>query len=195
MRIGAVACLLIVGVLPGTAGAQVYNWTDDDGIIHYETGLDRVPPRYRDRARRLLTSPRPAPEPPVTIPADRTTTIPFTPGAPIFVNATINGAGAVTLILDTGAERTVLSPAALSRLGIPLASGLAAQIKGITGTSLAAIARVDSLAVGNAVSGPLLILVHDADLKRADGLLGRDFLGLFSVTIDSNASVVTITTK
>jgi hypothetical protein len=40
--------------------------------------------------------------------------------------------------------------------------------------------------------GPLAIVAHDAGLPQADGLLGRDFLSLFSVTIDARASVVTL---
>jgi len=51
---------------------------------------------------------------------------------------------------------------------------------------------VSSLEVGNATAGPLPIVAHDADLRQADGLLGRDFLALFTVTIDANAGVVTV---
>jgi hypothetical protein len=40
--------------------------------------------------------------------------------------------------------------------------------------------------------GPLLIIAYDGDLKAADGLLGRDFLAHFNVTIDSKAGVVTL---
>ena len=42
--------------------------------------------------------------------------------------------------------------------------------------------------------GPLRILVHDADFK-ADGLLGRDFLDHFTVTIDSKEQQVTLAPK
>jgi len=42
---------------------------------------------------------------------------------------------------------------------------------------------------------PLIIIAHDADLKQADGLLGRDFLDQFKVTIDSNERVVTLAPK
>ncbi len=49
------------------------------------------------------------------------------------------------------------------------------------------------LEVGEARVGPLLIIVHDTDLKEADGLLGRDFLAHFHVTIDSKERIVTLT--
>ena len=51
---------------------------------------------------------------------------------------------------------------------------------------------VNSVEVDEARVGPLLIIAHDADLKAADGLLGRDFLAHFNVTIDSRERVVTL---
>jgi hypothetical protein len=38
-----------------------------------------------------------------------------------------------------------------------------------------------------------LIAVYEADLKGADGLLGRDFLSHLKVTIDPKEKVVTLT--
>jgi hypothetical protein len=46
--------------------------------------------------------------------------------------------------------------------------------------------------VGEARVGPLLIIAHDGGLKTADGLLGRDFLAHFNVTIDARERVVTL---
>ena len=46
--------------------------------------------------------------------------------------------------------------------------------------------------VGETKVGPLLIIAYDADLNGADGLLGRDFLSHFNVTIDSKEQVVTL---
>jgi hypothetical protein len=51
---------------------------------------------------------------------------------------------------------------------------------------------VNTVEVGETKVGPLLIIAHDADLKGADGLLGRDFLAHFNVTIDSKERVVTL---
>jgi hypothetical protein len=66
-------------------------------------------------------------------------------------------------------------------------------IKGVTGTSYAGAVWVNSLEVGEARVGPLLIIAHETDLKGADGLLGRDFLASFNVTIDPKEQVVTPT--
>jgi predicted aspartyl protease len=185
--------MLVAGFAVTGVDAQVYHWIDDQGVIHYTTGIESVPERYRDGARAMASSPADAPavEPP---PAARTgrATIPFVAGRPIVVTARINEAGPVVLVLDTGADRTMVAPSALARLGIPVSSAYQAEIRGVTGAVQADVVWVDSLEVGAARAGPLAIVAHDADLPEADGLLGRDFLSLFSVAIDARASVVTL---
>ena len=52
--------------------------------------------------------------------------------------------------------------------------------------------RIDSLDVNGASHGPLLVVSHDTGFGRGDGLLGRDFLDQFLVTIDNAAGVVTL---
>lgn len=202
MRLGVLATLLVLAaLLPVGAEAEVYAWVDDQGIVHYTTGIESVPDRYRASARVMASSgvepatgpPAPgasAPGPPAV--GVGGTTIAFTPGAPIVVTARINGGGTVALVLDTGAERTLVAPAALARVGVPTPSTYEATIRGVTGTIRADVVWIQSLDVGASRAGPLAIIAHDADIAGADGLLGRDFLSLFSVTIDPRTSVVTI---
>jgi aspartyl protease/uncharacterized protein DUF4124 len=187
------AAALVVGVLATSAGAQVYHWVDDQGVIHYTTGLESVPERYRDGARVMASSPIDSPMPESPAPARAgTTTIPFVAGRPIVVATQINGAGPVMLVLDTGADRTMVAPIALARIGVTVAGTDRAQVRGVTGATQADVLWVDSVEVGNARAGPLAIIAHDANLPEADGLLGRDFLSLFSVAIDARAMVVTL---
>ena len=184
--------LLLIALVPGRAQAQMYQWEDEQGTVHYTNELQNVPEPFRSRARFVPASPM---APPAVAPAQGITRIPFTPGSPILVNARINGAGPVTLVLDTGADRTMLTPMALWRLGISTAGAPQAEIRGVTGTARGELVRVDSVEVGDARAGPLLILAHDADLKQAEGLLGRDFLERFTVTIDANERVVPLVPK
>ena len=184
--------LLLIALLPGQAWAQMYQWEDEQGTVHYTNELQSVPEPFRSRARFVPASPM---APPAVAPAQGITRIPFTPGSPILVSARINGGGPVTLILDTGADRTMLTPMALWRLGISTDNAPPAEIKGATGTARAALVQVLSVEVGEARAGPLLIIAHDADLKQAEGLLGRDFLERFTVTIDAKERVVTLVPK
>ncbi len=188
--------LLVLAVLGGpvAAQAQMLQWTDSEGRVHYSQGLDSVPERYRATAKPLLlppTPPSPEPRESATGPSN-VTKIPFKPGSPIMVQAKINGGGPVTLILDTGADTTVVNPLALWRLGISTWFAPRAEIRGATGTTRVDVVRVEAIEVGEAKAGPLAVIAHDIEFSDADGLLGRDFLSHFNVSIDSAAGVVTL---
>jgi len=195
MMLGRAAALISVCVLlPGLALAEIYYWVDNQGIQYYTTRLESIPEPYRSKAV-LLPLPTSPPVPPELerSPAPKgLTKVPFAPGSPVLVSAKINGAGPVTLILDTGSDHTLLAPAALQRLGISTEDAPRGILKGVTGMTYVEAVWVQSVEVGEARVGPLLIIVHNADLKEADGLLGRDFLANFNVTIDSKEKVVTL---
>ncbi len=193
-RWAAAGLILIFALFPGLALADIYYWIDDQGTQHYTTRFESIPEPYRPKAQ-LLPLPVSPPAPPELerspSPKGRTK-IPFTLGLPVLVSARINGAGPVTLILDTGADRTLVAPEVLQRLGISTENGPRGILKGVTGTSYVDAVWVNSVEVGEAKVGPLLIIAYDGELKNADGLLGRDFLAHFNVTIDSKERVVTL---
>ena len=191
-------------LLPSPAPAQVYRWEDQEGTVHFTNAPDRVPESHRPEIGPLpdpVASPGEPPEPaahreePIAV-ARALTRIPFSPGTPIIVSARIGEAGVpVHLILDTGADRTVVAPQALWRLGISTLNAPRAVIQGVTGSGQAEVVQVSSVQVGEARVGPLHIVAHDADLKQADGLLGRDFLEHFTVTIDAREQTVTLSPR
>ncbi len=181
--------------MPAAALAEIYYWIDDQGTEYYTTSFESIPEAYRSSAR-LLPTPTSPPAPPElqAIPSQKNSTkIRFTSGSPVLVSAKINGAGPITLILDTGSDRTLIIPSVLQRFGISIENVPRTVIKGVTGMSDADAVWVHSVEVGEAKVGPLLVIAHDADLNGADGLLGRDFLAHFNVTIDSKERVVTFT--
>lgn len=186
-----------VTVLAGAASveAQMYRWTDDKGQVHYSEGLGSVPERYRSAAQPFSyqSTPGPAePSKPAALPPG-VEQIPFKPGSPILVSAKVNGGGPVTLLLDTGADTTVINPLALWRLGVSTWFAPRAEIRGATGTTRVDVVRIDSIEVGQAKAGPMAIVAHDVEIgNNVDGLLGRDFLNQFNVNIDTSAGVVTL---
>jgi hypothetical protein len=194
MRGWTAALILICILFPGLALADIYYWVDDQGTQNYTTRLESIPDPYRSKAKLLPlpTSPPAPPELERSPSPNGLTKIPFTPGLPVLVSAKINGAGPITLILDTGSDRTMVAPAALQKLGISIENGPRGILKGVTGTSQVDAVWVNSVEVSEAKVGPLLIIAYDGDLKNADGLLGRDFLAYFNVTIDSKERVVTL---
>jgi predicted aspartyl protease len=186
---------------PEVAVAQIYRWLDAEGAIHYSQGVDSVPERFRSGAV-IIGYDRPAspaePSPASTpAPPSGTGEIKFTPGQPIMVTARINGAGSAQLMLDTGAVRTVISPAVLATLGVSYENSQRGTLKGVTGEAEVQAVRVESIEVNGAKYGPLLVVSHDTGFGpgRGDGLLGRDFLDNFTVTIDNATGTLTLTSK
>jgi hypothetical protein len=194
MRPWTIAFILTLMLFPTLASGDIYYWMDDRGTQHYTTRLESIPEPYRSKAipLPLPTSPPVPPERTPRSSPTAVTKISFTPGFPILVSAKINGSGPITLVLDTGADRTMVAPSALSRLGISFENALHGVVRGVTGASNTEAVWVNSVEVEEAKVGPLLIVAHDADLKGADGLLGRDFLANFNVTIDAKERIVTL---
>jgi len=195
MRNSLKALILTLLLIPALALAEIYYWVDDQCIQNYTTRFESIPEPYRSRVQALsLPTPPPVPVELKPSPSPRgPAKIPFTLGSPVMVSVRINGAGPVTLILDTGSDCTLIRSSVLGKVGISTENARRAVLRGVTGVSTGDAVWVDSVEVGEARVGPLLIAVHDVDLKEADGLLGRDFLANFNVTIDSKERVVTLT--
>ena len=191
----ALVLALLVLVSPAPADAQIYRWVEEGGVPHYAQGIDSVPERYRATAAPIVirNAPVPARAPAATGAAG--TEIKFTKGQAIVVDATINGRASAKLILDTGADRTVINPRVLEAAGVALTQGATGQIRGATGTASVQAAALDSLEVGGAKVSKLLVIAHDIEQAAVDGLLGRDFLDQFKVSIDSDSGVATLAPK
>ena len=196
---GAVAALslsVLLAALPSPARAEIYRYTDERGQSHYVEDLHNVPERFRRAAVPvgLRNAPAPAPGTEATAAAKPAgaTVIKYTPGQRIMVDVKINGGFTTRLLLDTGADRTMISPRTLQAAGVsinrPVASG---QITGATGTDRIDYVVVDSLEVGEARVGKMPVGAYELSGTGAgDGLLGRDFLDRFKVTMDAAAGEV-----
>jgi hypothetical protein len=136
---GWVATLILISLfLAPPTFADIYYWIDDQGTQYYTTRLESIPEPYRSKAI-PLSLPTSPPVPPEITPRPLQkgpTRIPFTLGSPVLVSAKINGGGPITLILDTGADRTMVAPSALSRLGISFENALRGVVRGVNGSEL-----------------------------------------------------------
>ncbi|PYN31515.1 MAG: hypothetical protein DME01_24050 [Candidatus Rokuibacteriota bacterium] len=129
-----------------------------------------------------------------------------TPGAPITVEARLNGVS-LTLIVDTGADRTVISPEAIERAGLGNQAGRPVQVVGVTGTSTATLITVPLLDVAGARIGPIVVVAHALPQtfrgsgaggpggNAIDGLLGRDVLDVFTLSVDTASGRATLTPR
>jgi len=107
----------------------------------------------------------------------------------ILVPTQVNGRGPYEFILDTGAGLSLLAPRLATELGI-VATG-SREGHGAAGSVQVAMARADSLAIGEARSGPLPVgITAEVDRigaavgHRIDGDIGYDFLKAFRLTLD-----------
>ena len=168
------------------AVAELYQWTDASGVRYYTSDPGSIPEAYRPSVRDI-GSPRPREAPPVETrrEADRGV-MTSRSGAPIVAVVEINGV-ALRLIVDTGADRTMIVPTAVARAGLSASGGRSVQIFGVTGSAVGSELVVSQMDVAGARVGPLHVIVHEAPVGGADGLLGRDVLDFFTLTVDSTA--------
>jgi hypothetical protein len=189
----------VAGLAPSPLWAQIYRWVDAAGVPHYAEGRDAVPERYRARATPLSLRNRPAPpaEPDSqggagTPPGG--TIIRYSPGKQIVADVRINGGTSARLILDTGADRTLISHRILAAAGVSVSRAVATgRLVGVSGTDSLPFVMIDSFEVGGIRLGRMPVGAYD--VADTDGLLGRDVLDRFNVAIDSAQGIVTLAPK
>ena len=193
--------ILLVLRWPASVDAQIYRWVDENGVPHFADGIANVPGPYRSKAVPLGMKNAPAPPPvppgaPGAKPPSSETSIRFVPGQRIMVDVRINGNAEAKLLLDTGSDKTLISPRALQAAGVRIAGPTTtAEVAGATGSGQMQFVFVDSLEVGEARVGRMSVGSQNLPIDGADGVLGRDFLDQFNVNIDAGKGVVTLTPK
>jgi len=186
--------ILLLALAP--AYAEIYKWVDRDGGVHFSDTLTDIPPEYRDRIEEKANLPstsRSDPAPRRVTPA-RLPSTPVPPsyavplrrdGNAMLVEAVVGGTVRTRLLLDTGAEFTVLSTAAARRLTLNLGSAAVIPLRSASGVFFAPLIKVQSMTIGEATAYDVEVIVHDAT-PGLDGLLGMSFLDNFLVTISTS---------
>lgn len=98
------------------------------------------------------------------------------------VEVQVNGQGPFAFVVDTGAGRSVLTPAIAQKLSLP--PGPDILIHGISSAVTSPTARIDSLQAGEARLGAATLPVLPYERVGADGLLGVDILDRRNVVMD-----------
>lgn len=201
MRLAAGLAMVALVATASPAIAELYKWTDQRGIVYYTNERLLIPVAFREKARDIgapqarAPEPRaPEPRPAEPRPAGGGTEIPYTSGAPIVTSVRLNGVP-MTLILDTGADRTIVSPDAMARAGFDGEQSRQVNIIGVAGSAAAREVTVPLLDLAGLRVGPIAVIVHDVGFQGVDGLLGRDVLDYFTLTIDTSAGRAVLTPK
>jgi len=193
--------ILLLALAP--AYAEMYKWVDRDGRVHLSDTLAGIPPEYRDRIEEKagLTSPSRSHPAPQRVTPERLSIAPAPPsytvplrrdGNAMLVEALVGGTVRTRLLLDTGAEFTVLSTATARRLALNLGSAAVIPLRSASGVFFAPMIKVQSIAVGDAAAYDVEVIVHDAT-PGLDGLLGMSFLDNFLVTISASNEKLILT--
>jgi predicted aspartyl protease len=111
----------------------------------------------------------------------------------VVVPVLINGQGPFRFIVDTGANRSTISPRLVSLLGLKPATDSTVVVNGITGSAPTVFVTVESLRAGDlAIDGLKLPVVWAPVLAGADGILGAAGLSEKSLLIDFQRNRVEI---
>jgi len=211
LTLGLGVLLILSGSLaPGVLSAKTYRCTDEAGLSTFtdspsqlencEVVSNSSPPKQYEPS-----STAPAPEPvlqpteatalthasqsaqpldglgQVTVPVQRA-------GRSLTVQAKLNGTHEARLIVDTGADITILSHEVARNMGIlPSDINSTVTLNTVGGSVRADVFRVGAISVGTAEVKNVPVAVHtmpDAP-PQVDGLLGLTFLDKFLVTLDA----------
>ena len=117
-------------------------------------------------------------------------------GNTILVDASINGSGPHTFVLDTGAAVTLISPEAARQLGVAIEEE-GVQLVGIGGQAVnARYCVLDEVALGKSkVQGLRAVIRGIPQLNSAEivGLLGQDYFNHFIMSLNSANRTLTLT--
>lgn len=161
----------------------------------------RFPAPFAATAAALLLTPwgaaagaeAPATVPPPIAPAAELVRGAADANARMSVPVRVNGTGPFRFIVDTGADRSVLSRQLAAALGLEAAPGV--LVHGVNGAQLGLLARVDRLEMGaRGLRDVKLPLLEEADLG-CDGILGLDALRGQRVVIDLERSLMRLETS
>ena len=103
----------------------------------------------------------------------------------------INDKGPYRLLVDTGAERTLLAAELAAELGLP--QGRKVLVEGIIRGEPAVLVQIASLRMGSLVCPPLEVPVLPRKMLQVDGYLGLDVLDRHRVVLDFRAGTLSVT--
>jgi clan AA aspartic protease (TIGR02281 family) len=168
--------------------ADIYQWSDPDGVTHASTDLERVPSAYRGKVLVI-----PIPTTAGRIETVEEYSIPFEkgPSGIMVVQVFLNDVIRTRMVFDTGASLVLISDELARRMDQAASAhaGERIRLKTAGGDVEGRSFLIQKIDLGNAVKENVRAAVSNQ--KQAfddfDGLLGLSFLEGFKVTIDQQS--------
>ena len=165
--------------VPLREAVDFYQFSDDNGVIHFVDSLELVPSSYRKQV--IVRKETPS--------ARQTTTV-LIVGNQMHVPVTIvreNRTVQALMILDTGSSITCITEELAVRLNIDSRQSRPATLRLADGSTInMSLTNIDTLAVGDKLKSQLEIgiIKHSGTREIHDGILGMDFLSEFQYQVD-----------
>ena len=106
----------------------------------------------------------------------------------------INGQGPFRFIVDTGANRSAVSPRVVAKLGLDASAARPIDVHGVTGTAELPAVEFEDFRAGEIDLGRVRVpVLSDAVFAGADGILGVDGLQQTRIEVDFAADRVNVT--
>ncbi len=199
--------LLLVVWNPAVSGAEIYEWVDAAGKVHFTPDLGRVPPQHRalsearanspadQRRVQTFSGPPPAAVPEVNRqrlnPDDKTTRIRVSrAGTSMMVQVRLNNSVTAPFLIDTGASDVLVPQAVADQLGIQVGPNTRTKrYSTANGVITTPVVMLRSVALGDAVVENVPASISPS---MKVGLLGLSFFNHFTYNIDTARGIVSL---
>ena len=104
----------------------------------------------------------------------------------------IDGQGPFRFIVDTGANRSVLTTRLATRLGLPASVDRSLTLNGVTGSTMVFTVNVTTLRTGDLVQESLTLPLLESVMGGADGILGVHGFAGQRITVNFDKDSITI---
>ncbi|WP_310474860.1 aspartyl protease family protein [Sandarakinorhabdus sp.] len=108
----------------------------------------------------------------------------------MFVDVKVNGVGPHRFLVDSGADRSVVSDGLAARLKLP--AGETVRLQGMAGSVSVGTVEVAMLTIGKSQIGPITAPALSAKHLGADGLIGIDALADQRLLLDFEKRTITV---
>lgn len=168
---------LVALLVAPAADAGVYTYRDENGTLQAVSSPDEIPEKFRKGSKALFPKVE-APKNDADVPLRRE-------GNSLIVDVKFGDAGTYPLILDTGAEISVISEEMAAKIKPEIVQTI--TVSGVTGTAQRPMVKVPVVEVAGFKVRNLHAVVNDMPKSKASGLLGVDFLNHFLMRLDTEA--------
>jgi predicted aspartyl protease len=96
----------------------------------------------------------------------------------------LNGRGPFRFVVDTGANRSVITTQLASALGLEASHDNAVTLRGVTGATIVPTVSIDRFQTGDLVQSSLQLPVLETVMSQADGILGMEGFEDKRITVD-----------